>query len=54
LFLLGIGGAYSWQIMSNPASLAQSKLLEEIYVKGNYIEAFYLVFALLLVSLLMP
>ncbi len=41
---LGIGGAYSWQIMSNPASLeqaeAQSKLLEEIYVKGNYIEAF--------------
>jgi len=38
--LLGIGGAYSWQIMSNPASLAQSKLLEEIYVKGNYIEAF--------------
>jgi hypothetical protein len=38
--LLGIGGAYSWQIMSNPASLSQSKLLEEIYVKGNYIEAF--------------
>ncbi|MGB8689390.1 MAG: hypothetical protein WCD53_18895 [Microcoleus sp.] len=38
--LLGIGGAYSWQIMSNPASLSQSKLLEDIYVKGNYIEAF--------------
>ncbi|MEG4168330.1 MULTISPECIES: hypothetical protein [unclassified Microcoleus] len=41
---LVIGGAYSWQIMLTPASLEQaerqSKLLEEIYVKGNYIEAF--------------
>jgi hypothetical protein len=40
---LGIGGAYSWQIMLNPASLeqadAQAKLLEQIYVNGNYIEA---------------
>lgn len=42
--LLGIGGAYSWQIMLNPASLepakAQAKLLEQIYVNGNYFEAF--------------
>jgi len=42
--LLGIGGAYSWQIMLNPASLeqaeAQAKLLEQIYVNGNYLEAF--------------
>jgi len=42
--LLGLGGAYSWQIMLNPASLeqaeAQAKLLEQIYVNGNYIEAF--------------
>jgi hypothetical protein len=41
--LLGIGGAYSWQIMANPASSeqaeAQYKLLETIYVNGNYIEA---------------
>jgi hypothetical protein len=41
--LLGIGGAYSWQIMLNPASLeqaeAQAKLLEQIYVNGNYLEA---------------
>ncbi len=41
---LGIGGAYSWQIMLNPASLeqaeAQAKLLEQIYVNGNYSEAF--------------
>jgi hypothetical protein len=41
--ILGIGGAYSWHMMSNPGSLAQadsqSRLLEEIYVKGNYIEA---------------
>jgi hypothetical protein len=41
--LLGLGGAYSWQIMLNPASLeqaeAQAKLLEQIYVKGNYLEA---------------
>jgi type IV secretory pathway VirB2 component (pilin) len=41
---LGLGGAYSWQIMLNPASLeqaeAQAKLLEQIYVNGNYIEAF--------------
>ncbi|MEG4584906.1 hypothetical protein QUA54_06605 [Microcoleus sp. MOSTC5] len=41
---LGIGGAYSWSIMLNPASLeqaeAQAKLLEQIYVNGNYIEAF--------------
>ena len=40
---LGLGGAYSWQIMLNPASLeqaeAQAKLLEQIYVKGNYLEA---------------
>ena len=40
---LGLGGAYSWQIMLNPASLsqaeAQAKLLEQIYVNGNYIEA---------------
>ncbi|MEG4483965.1 hypothetical protein [Microcoleus sp. D2_18a_B4] len=40
---LGIGGAYSWQLMLNPASLeqaeAQAKLLEEIYVYGNYLEA---------------
>jgi hypothetical protein len=41
--LLGIGGAYSWQLMLNPASLeqteAQAKLLEEIYINGNYLEA---------------
>ena len=41
--LLGIGGAYSWQLMLNPASLeqaeAQAKLLEQIYVNGNYLEA---------------
>ena len=41
---LGIGGAYSWQIMLNPASLeqaeSQARLLEQIYVNGNYIEAF--------------
>lgn len=41
---MGIGGAYSWHIMSNPASLeqaeAQANLLEKIYVNGNYIEAF--------------
>jgi len=41
---LGIGGAYSWEILLNPASLeqaeAQAKLLEQIYVNGNYIEAF--------------
>jgi hypothetical protein len=41
--ILGIGGAYSWHLMSNPGSLgqadAQARLLEEIYVKGNYIEA---------------
>jgi len=40
---LGLGGAYSWQIMLNPASLeqgeAQAKLLEQIYVNGNYLEA---------------
>jgi hypothetical protein len=40
---LGLGGAYSWQIMLNPASLeqaeAQYKLLEQIYVNGNYLEA---------------
>ena len=40
---LGLGGAYSWQIMLNPASLeqaeAQAKLLEQIYVNGNYFEA---------------
>jgi hypothetical protein len=40
---LGLGGAYSWQIMLNTASLeqaeAQAKLLEQIYVNGNYIEA---------------
>ena len=43
LILLCLGGAYSWQIMLNPASLeqaeAQAKLLEQIYVNGNYIEA---------------
>jgi len=42
--LLGLGGAYSWQIMLTPASLkqaeSQAKLLEQIYVNGNYIEAF--------------
>ena len=42
--LLGIGGAYSWQIMLNTASLeqaeAKAKLLEQIYVNGNYFEAF--------------
>ncbi len=42
--LLGLGGAYSWQIMLNPASLeqaeSQARLLEQIYVNGNYIEAF--------------
>ena len=42
--LLCLGGAYSWQIMLNPASLeqaeAQAKLLEQIYVNGNYLEAF--------------
>ena len=41
--LLGIGGAYSWQTLLSPASLeqaeAQAKLLEQIYVNGNYIEA---------------
>ena len=41
---LGIGGAYSWEILLNPASLeqaeAQAKLLEQIYVNGNYLEAF--------------
>jgi hypothetical protein len=41
---LGLGGAYSWQIMLNPASLeqaeSQARLLEQIYVNGNYIEAF--------------
>src|SRR6476469_4494837 len=41
---LGIGGTYSWQILLSPASLeqaeGQSKLLEQIYVSGNYIEAF--------------
>ena len=41
--LLGLGGAYSWQILLNPASLeqaeAQAKLLEQIYVNGNYLEA---------------
>jgi hypothetical protein len=41
---LGLGGAYSWEILLNPASLeqaeAQAKLLEQIYVNGNYIEAF--------------
>ena len=40
---LGIGGAYSWSIMLNPASLeqaeAQAKLLEQIYVNANYLEA---------------
>ena len=44
LILLCLGGAYSWQIMLNPASLeqaeAQAKLLEQIYVNGNYVEAF--------------
>ena len=43
-FCLGIGGAYSWQIILNPASLeqaeAQARLLEQIYVNGNYLEAF--------------
>jgi hypothetical protein len=42
--LLSLGGAYSWQIMLNPASLeqaeSQARLLEQIYVNGNYIEAF--------------
>ncbi|MEG3960255.1 hypothetical protein [Microcoleus sp. herbarium2] len=41
---LGLGGAYSWKILLNPASLeqaeAQAKLLEQIYVNGNYLEAF--------------
>ena len=41
---LGIGGASSWQLMLNPASLeqaeSQAKLLEQIYVNGNYLEAF--------------
>jgi hypothetical protein len=41
---LGIGGTYSWQIMLNPASLeqaeSQARLLDQIYVNGNYIEAF--------------
>ena len=41
---LGLGGAYSWEILLNPASLeqaeAQAKLLEKIYVNGNYLEAF--------------
>ena len=40
---LGLGGAYSWQIMLSSASLeqaeAQAKLLEQIYVNGNYLEA---------------
>ena len=44
LIFLGLGGAYSWQIMLNPASLeqaeAQAKLLEQIYVNGNYFEVF--------------
>jgi len=49
--LLGIGGAYSWQIMLNPASLeqaeSQAKLLEQIYVNGNYLEALiWFVFAI--------
>ena len=48
---LGIGGAYSWQILLNPASLeqaeAQAKLLEQIYVNGNYLEALiWFVFAI--------
>ena len=42
--LLGLGGAYSWQILLNPASLeqaeSQARLLDQIYVNGNYIEAF--------------
>ena len=42
--LLGIGGAYSWEILLKPASLEQgeapAKFLEQIYVNGNYIEAF--------------
>jgi hypothetical protein len=42
-FFLGLGGAYSWQIMLNPASLeqaeGQAKLFEQIYVNGNYLEA---------------
>jgi|ERR671932_669352 hypothetical protein len=42
--LLGLGGAYSWQIMLTPVSLeqaeSQARLLEQIYVNGNYIEAF--------------
>jgi hypothetical protein len=54
---LGIGGASSWQLMLNPASLeqaeAQAKLLEQIYVNGNYLEAL-IWFCLRLVSLLMP
>jgi len=41
---LSLGGAYSWEILLNPASLeqaeAQAKLLEQIYVNGNYFEAF--------------
>ena len=41
---LGLGGAYLWEILLSPASLeqaeAQAKLLEQIYVNGNYIEAF--------------
>jgi len=41
---LGLGGAYSWEILLNPASLeqaeVQAKLLEQIYVNGNYLEAF--------------
>ena len=40
---LGMGAAYSWQIMLNSASSeqaeAQAKLLEQIYVNGNYLEA---------------
>jgi len=40
---LGLGGAYSWPLMLNPASLeqaeAQAKLLQQIYVNGNYSEA---------------
>ena len=43
LIFLGLGGAYSWQVMLSPASLeqaeAQAKLLEQIYVNGNYLEA---------------
>jgi hypothetical protein len=41
---LGLCGAYSWQILLKSASLeqaeVQAKLLEHIYVNGNYLEAF--------------